>query len=127
MSENSNINEIINEILELAKQGYRKSHIGRLIREKYGKDIKNLVGKNLERILEENGIKEDIPEDLLNIFKKINRMLKHLEVHKKDAHTKKKLEEYEKSVQVIIKYYKRIGKLSKDFKYSRDIVKMYAT
>ncbi|RDD52198.1 30S ribosomal protein S15 [Nanoarchaeota archaeon NZ13-N] len=127
MSENSNINEIINEILELAKQGYRKSQIGRLIREKYGKDIKTLVGKNLEKILEENGIKEDIPEDLLNIFKKINRMLKHLEVHKKDTHTKKKLEEYEKSVQVIIKYYKRTGKLSKDFKYSRDIVKMYAT
>jgi len=127
MSENVNPQDILNEIIQLAKQGYKKSDIGRIIREKYGKRVKELFGKKLEKLLEENGIKEEIPEDLLAIFKKINRMLKHLEIHKKDIHTKKRLEEYEKSVQCLIKYYKRIGKLPKDFKYSREIVKMYAT
>jgi len=127
MSENINLQDILNEILQLARQGYKKSDIGRIIREKYGKKVKELFGKKLEKLLEENGIKEEIPEDLLAIFKKINRMIKHLEIHKKDMHTKKRLEEYEKSVQCLIKYYKRIGKLPKDFKYSREIVKMYAT
>lgn len=127
MNENTNPHDILNEILQLARQGYKKSDIGRIIKEKYGKKVKELFGKKLEKLLEENGIKEEIPEDLLAIFKKINRMIKHLEIHKKDMHTKKRLEEYEKSVQCLIKYYKRVGKLPKDFKYSREIVKMYAT
>jgi len=127
MNESVNTQEILNEILQLARQGYKKSYIGKVIKEKYGKKVKELLGKKLEKILEENGIKEEIPEDLLAIFRKINRMMKHLEVHKKDMHTKKKLEEYEKSVQCLIKYYKRIGKLPENFKYSREIVKMYAT
>jgi len=127
MSEEVNPQDILNEILQLARQGYKKSDIGRVIREKYGKSVKELLGKKLEKILEENGIKEEIPEDLLAIFKRINKMIKHLEVHKKDMHTKKRLEEYEKSVQCLIKYYKRIGKLPKDFKYTREVVKMYAT
>jgi len=127
MSETVNTQDILNEILQLAKQGYKKSYIGKVIKEKYGKKVKELLGKKLEKILEENGIKEEIPEDLLAIFKKINRMMKHLEIHKKDMHTKKRLEEYEKSVQCLIKYYKRVGKLPQNFKYSREVVKMYAT
>jgi len=127
MSEAINTQDILNEILQLARQGYKKSYIGKVIKEKYGKKVKELLGKKLEKILEENGIKEEIPEDLLAIFRKINRMMKHLEVHKKDMHTKKRLEEYEKSVQCLIKYYKRVGKLPQNFKYSREIVKMYAT
>ncbi len=127
MSESPNPQDIITEIINLAKEGYKKSDIGRIIREKYGLSVKEIIGKSVEKILEENGIKEEIPEDLLNIFKKINRMLKHLEVHKKDMHTKKKLEEYERSVQCLIRYYKKIGKLPSNFKYTRDVVRMYAT
>lgn len=127
MSESPNPQDIIIEIINLAKEGYKKSDIGRIIREKYGLSVKEIIGKSVEKILEENGIKEEIPEDLLNIFKKINRMLKHLEVHKKDMHTKKKLEEYERSVQCLIRYYKKIGKLPSNFKYTRDVVRMYAT
>ncbi|MEM4588217.1 MAG: 30S ribosomal protein S15 [Nanopusillaceae archaeon] len=120
------INKVIEDIVSLAKQGYKKSDIGRVLKEKYKKDVKSLTGKSLSKILEENGFKEDIPEDLLNIFRKINKMLRHLEIHKKDLHTKKKLEEYEKSVQCLIKYYKKNKKLPENFKYSREIVKMYS-
>ncbi|MEM1634308.1 MAG: 30S ribosomal protein S15 [Nanopusillaceae archaeon] len=120
------INKVIEDIISLAKQGYKKSDIGRVLKEKYKKDVKSLTGKSLSKILEENGFKEDVPEDLLNIFRKINKMLRHLEIHKKDLHTKKKLEEYEKSVQCLIKYYKKNKKLPENFKYSREIVKMYS-
>ncbi|MEM1895846.1 MAG: 30S ribosomal protein S15 [Nanopusillaceae archaeon] len=120
------INKVIEDIVSLAKQGYKKSDIGRVLKEKYKKDVKSLTGKSLSKILEENGFKEDVPEDLLNIFRKINKMLRHLEIHKKDLHTKKKLEEYEKSVQCLIKYYKKNKKLPENFKYSREIVKMYS-
>ncbi|MEM4511673.1 MAG: 30S ribosomal protein S15 [Nanopusillaceae archaeon] len=118
--------KVIEDIISLAKQGYRRSDIGRIIKEKYKKDVKVLTGKSLSEILEENGFKEEIPEDLLNIFRKINKILRHLENHKKDLHTKKKLEEYEKSVQCLIKYYKKNKKLPENFKYSREIVKMYS-
>ncbi|WP_256443592.1 30S ribosomal protein S15 [Candidatus Nanopusillus massiliensis] len=66
-----------------------------------------------------------MPEDLLYLFKKINMMLKHLELHKKDIKTKKKLEELESRVKSLIKYYERNKKLPQTFEYSRDIAKMY--
>lgn len=115
------------EIISLRKQGYTKSDIGRILKEKYNiYDVRQVFGKRLSKLLEEWGFKEDIPEDLLSLFRKINRILKHLSVHKKDTHSKKDLEELESRVKCLIKYYKRIGKLPKEFEYSRDIVKMYS-
>ena len=66
-----------------------------------------------------------MPEELLYLFKKVNKMLKHLELHKKDVVTKKKLEELENRIKSLIKYYKKNKKLQQTFEYSRDIAKMY--
>ena len=126
--ENTQISkEQINDIIkELWNKGYTPSQIGRELKEKYNIRVKDVLNKKLVRYaIKELNLKQEIPEDLLYLFKKINRMLKHLELHKKDMVTKKKLEELESRVKSLIKYYKKKKKLPQTFEYSRDIAKMY--
>jgi len=126
--ENAQISkEQINDIIkELWNKGYTPSQIGRELKEKYNIRVKDVLNKKLVRYaIKELNLKQEIPEDLLYLFKKINRMLKHLELHKKDIVTKKKLEELENRVKSLIKYYKKNKKLPQTFEYSRDIAKMY--
>ncbi len=126
--ENTQISkEQINDIIkELWNKGYTPSQIGRELKEKYNIRVKDVLNKKLVRYaIKELNLKQEIPEDLLYLFKKINRMLKHLELHKKDIVTKKKLEELESRVKSLIKYYKKNKKLPQTFEYSRDIAKMY--
>jgi small subunit ribosomal protein S15 len=126
--ENTQISkEQINDIIkELWNKGYTPSQIGRELKEKYNIRVKDVLNKKLVRYaIKELNLKQEIPEDLLYLFKKINRMLKHLELHKKDIVTKKKLEELENRVKSLIKYYKKNKKLPQTFEYSRDIAKMY--
>jgi len=118
--------QIDNIIKELWNKGYTPSQIGKELKEKYNIRVKDVLNKKLVRYaIKELNLKQEIPEDLLYLFKKINRMLKHLESHRKDMVTKKKLEELESRVKSLIKYYKKKKKLPQTFEYSRDIAKMY--
>jgi len=126
--ENCNPNEIREIIISLWKEGKTKSEIGRILKEKYGiKDVREIFGKRLSKVLEENGIKESIPEDLVALFRKINKLIRHVEENKHDICAKKSLEELELRVKSLIKYYIRKKKLPPNFSYSREIVKMYGS
>jgi len=126
--ENSQISkEQINDIIkELWNKGYTTSQIGRELKEKYNIKVKEILNKRLAKYaIKDLNLKQEIPEELLYLFKKVNKMLKHLELHKKDVVTKKKLEELENRIKSLIKYYKKNKKLQQTFEYSRDIAKMY--
>jgi len=126
--ENSQISkEQINDIIkELWNKGYTTSQIGRELKEKYNIKVKEILNKRLAKYaIKDLNLKQEIPEELLYLFKKVNKMLKHLELHKKDVVTKKKLEELENMIKSLIKYYKKNKKLQQTFEYSRDIAKMY--
>jgi small subunit ribosomal protein S15 len=127
MENNQISKEQINDIIkELWNKGYTPSQIGKELKEKYNINVKEILNKKLVKYAtKELNLKQEIPEDLLYLFKKINVMLKHLELHKKDIVTKKKLEELESRVKSLIKYYKKNKKLPQTFEYSRDIAKMY--
>jgi len=126
--ENSQISkEQINDIIkELWNKGYTTSQIGRELKEKYNIKVKEILNKKLVKYaIKDLNLKQEMPEELLYLFKKVNKMLKHLELHKKDVVTKKKLEELENRIKSLIKYYKKNKKLQQTFEYSRDIAKMY--
>jgi len=126
--ENSQISkEQINDIKkELWNKGYTTSQIGRELKEKYNIKVKEILNKKLVKYaIKDLNLKQEMPEELLYLFKKVNKMLKHLELHKKDVVTKKKLEELENRIKSLIKYYKKNKKLQQTFEYSRDIAKMY--
>jgi len=64
---NYSIDEVRDIIIELYKKGKSPSMIGTVLRDNYGiPSVKNLANKKITRILEENNIKYDTPEDMQN-------------------------------------------------------------
>jgi small subunit ribosomal protein S15 len=106
---------------KLAREGNPPSKIGLILRDQYGVgNVKEIAGKNLEKILEELGIKREIPEDLANLLRKAVTILNHLSKHKKDFRSKRALEIVEGKINALARYYIRSGKLPKDWKYERE-------
>lgn len=112
--------------IKLAKQGLTNSKIGIVLRDNYGvPDVKAITKKSIGKILKENKITRKLPEDLLALIKKDIKLMKHMDVHKKDMTVKRGLQLTESKIRRLAKYYKRIGKLTKDWNYDRGKAKLY--
>jgi small subunit ribosomal protein S15 len=117
--------EIEKIIIELAKKGYSPSMIGLILRDSYGiPNVKKIVGKKISEILEENNLLPEIPEDLLNLLKRAVRLREHLKIHRKDKHSARGLVMIESKIKALAKYYKRVGKLPKDWEYDPEKAKI---
>jgi len=117
--------EVENLVVKLAKEGYMPSMIGLILRDSYGiPSVKEITGKNITKILEEKGIKYEIPEDLLNLLKRAVKLREHLSIHRKDKHSARGLILIESKIHRLVKYYKRVGKLPKDWKYDPEAAKL---
>src|SRR5438876_835033 len=82
-----------------------------------------LTGKTITQIMRENKLYPEIPEDLMNLFRKTVSLRNHLSKNKSDKHSKKGLEHMESKIRRLIKYYMREGKLPRDFRYDVEKVK----
>jgi len=112
-------------IVELAKKGYGPSMIGIILRDQYGIPlVKPILGKGITEVLEEHGLAPEIPEDLFNLMKRAARLRAHLEEHPKDYHSKRGLEEIESKIRRLVKYYVRVGKLPRGWKYEPEKVRL---
>ena len=119
--------EVEELVIKLAKKGHRPSEIGMILRDEYGVPlVKRITGDKITKILEKNGLKPEIPEDLENLIKRAYKVRKHLEVHRKDLVAKRGLSLIEAKIHRLVKYYKRVGKLPKDWKYTPEIAELYA-
>ncbi len=95
-----------------------KSEIGLKLRDQYGvPDVRLLTGKKLTRILEENGIEEDFPEDLLQLMRKAVNLRDHMEKNPSDTESKMDLNLVESKIRRLQKYYRKKGDLPKDWRY----------
>jgi SSU ribosomal protein S15P len=93
--------------------------IGVILRDQYGIPlVKVVTNKRITEILSENGLKPQIPEDLMALIRRAVNIRRHLEEHPKDASAKKGLILTESKIHRLIKYYKRTGVLPQDFTYS---------
>ncbi len=111
--------EIVAKVIELAKEGHSQAMIGTILRDQYGvPDVKLMTGKSIGRILAENNLAPQIPEDLMALMRKAVRINNHLQNHPKDLGNKRGLQLVEAKIRRLIKYYKRVGKLPEDWKYS---------
>lgn len=112
-------------ILKLAKGGRTPSVIGGILRDQYGiPNVKSITGKRINRILEENKMAKDIPEDIMNLIKKAVNLREHIDTYKKDAHSKRGLQMTEAKIMRLTKYYKRVGKLPRDWNYNPQTAKL---
>ena len=120
-----NPREIESLTLELSKSGKSTSEIGLILRDQYAvPDIKIATGKKVSKILEENNIKPEIPEELRNLISRTLQLRKHIEDHKKDLKNQRNLSLIESKIRRLTKYYHREGRLPKDWKYSPEQAKL---
>jgi len=111
--------EIESNIIELAKDGKSTSEIGMILRDQFAvPDVKIATGKKIAKILEENRIQSEIPEDLKNLISRALQIKEHIDTHKKDLSNKRNLQLTESKIRRLTKYYQSINKLPKDWKYS---------
>ncbi len=111
--------------VELAKEGLSPSEIGLRLRDLHGIPlIKPVLGKSLIRVLIENNIKSDMPEDLDKLVRKALGLQKHLRVHNSDHRNVRSLELIESKIHRLSKYYKVKGKIPKNWKYAAVIAQL---
>lgn len=106
-------------ITKLVKEGKTPSVTGAILRDQYGiPDVKLVTGKSITKILKDNNIKSEIPDDLRDLIKKAVNLSKHLEVNSKDLPNKRGLALVEAKIRRLVRYYKRNNVLPDNWKYS---------
>jgi small subunit ribosomal protein S15 len=117
--------EVEDLVIKLAKERYSSAMIGTILRDQYGiPDVKLITGKKISQIMKENKLYPELPEDLLNLFKKAVNLREHLERNKADKHSRRSLSNLESKIRRLIKYYRREGKVPPDFVYDPEKAKL---
>ena len=120
-----NPREIESRIIELGKSGKSTSEIGLILRDQYAvPDVKIATKKKISKILEENNIKPEIPEDLRNLIRTALQLKKHIESHKKDLKNKRNLQLTESKIRRLTKYYHSESRLPEGWKYTPEQAKL---
>jgi small subunit ribosomal protein S15 len=110
--------EVEELVVSYAKSGMTPSMIGVVLRDQHGIPlVKAVAGKSVTKILEERGLLPEIPEDLMHLIERARRMHVHLQQHRSDRYNRHKLQLLEAKIHRLVKYYKRVGKLPKDFQF----------
>jgi small subunit ribosomal protein S15 len=111
--------EIESHIIELAKADKSTSEIGIKLRDQFAvPDVKIATGKKISKILKDNKIYSEIPEDLKNLIKRSLQIREHLETHRKDITNKRNLQLTESKIRRLVKYYHSNEKIPKDWVYN---------
>ena len=112
-------------VVKYTKDGLTPSQIGNKLRDQHSIPlIKPITKKSIGEILEENGLKTEMPEDLENIVKKAVGLQKHLKVNKGDNRNVRSLELLEAKVHRLSVYYKRIERIPKNWKYKSVVAQL---
>lgn len=106
-------------VIKLAKSGLSMSQMGLVLRDTYGiPDVKIITKKNISKILEENKLNKELPEDLSFLIKRAITLNKHLTANKKDMVAKRGMQLTEAKIRRLTKYYKKKGRLANDWNYN---------
>ena len=110
--------EIEELIVKYAKEDLSASQIGVKLRDQYSIPlVKPIIKKSITQVLDEKGLKPDLPEDLNNIVKKAIGLQKHLKANKGDNRNVRSLELIEAKIHRLSVYYKKINRIPQNWKY----------
>ena len=118
------------EIAKLAqkyqKQGKSTSEIGMILRDTYGiASVRAITGKKIGGHLKEAGVQKEIPEDMMDLIKRLVLIQTHMERNKQDQTAKRGRLLTDSKIRRLEKYYKETGRLAKEWKLDRKRLKMY--
>jgi small subunit ribosomal protein S15 len=111
--------EIVEEAVKLAKGGMSSAQVGSTLRDSWGVPSTRLVtGGRLAKVLRENGIKQDLPEDLQALLKRVVHLQRHLQTHPKDLSNRRGLTLMESRIRRLARYYKQHKQIPEDWRYT---------
>jgi small subunit ribosomal protein S15 len=101
------------------EDGLTASQIGIILRDDYGIPlVKPILGKTITDVVRENGVKQDMPEDLDRLVKKALGLQRHLRSHNSDRRNVRSLELIESKIHRLSRYYKKREEIDKNWKYA---------
>ena len=116
---------IEDQVVRYAKDGLTPSQIGIKLRDQFAVPlVKPITGKRISQILEEKGMVPGIPEDLDNIVKKAVGLQRHLRANRGDRRNVRSLELVEAKVHRLAVYYKRTGRIPKNWRYKSVVAQL---
>ena len=111
--------EIEDKIEQYAKDGVSPAMIGMILRDQYAvPNVKLATGKNMSQILEEKGLKGNLPDDLSRLMVRAINLNVHVKANPNDVANKRGLALIEAKIRRLERYYKRNGVLPETWKYS---------
>ncbi len=111
--------EISELIAQMGKLGKAPSQIGLTLRDQYGvPNVRLLTGKTIVQLLEESGIKPQIPEDLSSLIGRAKSVARHINENKGDISSTRGLQLIESKIRRLSKYYIREGVIPSSWKYT---------
>lgn len=113
-----NKKEIEEIIVGYAKQGMEPAMIGEKLKRDHNVPyVKHMMGKRLVKILEEKGMTNPIPSDLMDLMKRAVNLNAHLAKNKQDVSNRTRLRRAESKIWRLTKYYIRTGALPAGWRY----------
>ncbi|MGC8564975.1 MAG: 30S ribosomal protein S15 [Thermoplasmata archaeon] len=113
------------KLVELLKEGNTMSRAGIILRDIYAVPrIRYVTGKKMLKIVRDHGLEPKIPEDLLALMKKAVYLNKHLQNNPNDLSNLRGLHLIESKITRLVKYYKKIGRLPENWKYSLETAEL---
>mmetsp|Transcript_5283 Transcript_5283/g.8293 ORF Transcript_5283/g.8293 Transcript_5283/m.8293 type:complete len:152 (-) Transcript_5283:64-519(-) len=110
--------DVRQEIIKAAKKGHTPSQIGVTLRDSMGiPQVVSITGSKILRILKQEGLASELPEDLYHLIKKAVNIRKHLERNRADTDSKFRLILIESRVHRLSRYYKTKKVLAPTWKY----------
>jgi small subunit ribosomal protein S13e len=111
--------ELVKQMEQLAKKGYKPSQIGVILRDNYAIPQSRLItGAKILRLLKKKGLAPEIPEDLYHLMRRAVQVRKHIEKNKRDRDSKFRLILVESKIHRLVRYYKLTKQLPSTWKYN---------
>ena len=111
-------NDLVEQIIKLARKGTTPSQIGVILRDSHGiPQVKGVTGSKILRILKKAGLAPELPEDLHHLIKKAVNIRKHLEKFRSDRDAKFRLICVESRIHRLARYYRNVKTLRPTWRY----------
>ncbi len=111
-------NDVVKQIENLAKKGYKPSQIGVILRDNYAIPQSRLItGAKILRVLKKKGLAPQIPEDLYHLMRRAVSIRKHIEKNKRDRDSKYRLILVESKIHRLVRYYKLTKQIPSNWRY----------
>lgn len=113
--------EVKDLVVKFNGEGMSMAKIGLVLRDQYAvPNVRLSTGKSIKEILDDKGLKPELPEDIQALMKRAVSLSGHVKKNKKDLHNERGLRLIESNIRRLTKYYKREGVIPETWNYSLD-------